>query len=233
VLIPLTRHQLGFWQDTVSLFQHAVAVTADNPSAQFALGVGLEKEGQPGKAMVRYRVATAIDHRYGKAWYNMGQLLRKSGQWQAAVEAYLAADRANPHDVATQLNLASVLPRLGRYREAIEHFDEALKMDPNSIEGLNNLAWLLSTAPEASVRDGGRAVTLAGRGCSLTEFKLPVLLGTLGAAYAEAGRFAEAIAAAERACAAASQAGDTATASKNQELLALYRANRAYRETNQ
>jgi uncharacterized protein HemY len=106
-------------------------------------------------------------------------------------------------------------------------------LDPNSIEGLNNLAWLLSTSPEASVRDGGRAVTLAERGCSLTEFKMPVLLGTLGAAYAEAGRFAEAIAAAERACAAASQAGDTATASKNQELLGLYRANRAYRETNQ
>jgi len=232
VLIPLTRHQLVFWQDTVTLFQHAVGVTADNPSAQFALGVGLEKEGQPGKAMVRYRVATAIDHRYGKAWYNMGQLLRKSRQWQAAVEAYLAADRANPHDLATQLNLAGVFARLGKYREAVQHFDDALKLDPNSIEGLNNLAWLLSTSPETSVRDGGRAVTLAERGCSLTEFKMPVLLGTLGAAYAEAGRFAEAIAAAERACAAASQAGDTATASKNQELLGLYRANRAYRDSN-
>jgi Flp pilus assembly protein TadD len=232
VLIPLTRHQLSFWQDTITLFQHAVAVTADNPSAQFALGVRLEKEGQPGKAMVRYRVATAIDPGYGKAWYNMGQLLRKSGQWQAAAESYLAADRANPHDLATQLNLASVFARLGKYREAVQHFDDALKIDPNSIEGLNNLAWLLSTAPEASVRDGGRAVTLAERGCSLTEFKMPILLGTLGAAYAESGRFAEATTAAERACAAASQSGDTATASKNQELLALYRANRAYREAN-
>jgi tetratricopeptide (TPR) repeat protein len=232
-VIPLTRHQLSFWQDTITLFQHAVAVTADNPSAQFALGVGLEKEGQPGKAMVRYRIATAIDPRYGKAWYNMGQLLRKSGQWQAAAESYLAANRANPHDLATHLNLAGVLARLGKYRQAVQLFDDALKIDPNSIEGLNNLAWLLSTAPEASVRDGGRAVTLAERGCSLTEFKMPVLLGTLGAAYAESGRFAEAAAAAERACAAASQSGDTATASKNQELLALYRANRAYRETNQ
>jgi len=184
VLIPLTRHQLSFWQDTTTLFQHAVAVTADNPSAQFALGVGLEKEGQPGKAMVRYRVATSIDPRYGKAWYNLGQLLRKSGHWQAAAESYLAADRANPHDLATQLNLASVFARLGKYREAVQHFDDALKIDPNSIEGLNNLAWLLSTAPEASVRDGGRAVTLAERGCSLTEFKMPILLGTLGAAYA-------------------------------------------------
>ena len=231
VLIPLTRHQLGFWQDTITLFQHAVAVTADNPSAQFAMGVALEKEGQPGKAMVRYRVATAIDPHYAKAYYNMGQLLRKSAQWQAASEAYLAAERSNSRDLATQLNLASVLPHQGRYREAIQHFDQALKLDSDSIEGLNNLAWLLSTSPDPSVRDGARAVTLAEHGCALTEFKMPVLLGTLAAAYAEAGRFPEAISAAERACAGATETGDTATASKNQELLALYRANRPYHES--
>jgi Flp pilus assembly protein TadD len=216
-LILLTRHQLAYWQDTITLFEHAVAVTADNPSAQFAMGVALEKEGQPAKAMVRYRVATAIDRHYAKAYYNMGQVLRKSGQWQAAAEAYLASERSNPRNVATQLNLASVLPHLGRYREAIQHFEQALKMDSDSIEGLNNLAWLLATSPDPSVRDGARAVALAEHGCELTNFRMPVLLGTLAAAYAEAGRFTEAISAAERACAGATETGDSSTASLHRE----------------
>jgi tetratricopeptide (TPR) repeat protein len=229
-LACLTRHQLNYWQDTITLFDHAISITADSPSAQFALGVGLERQGEIGKAMVRYRVATAIDRNYGKAYYNMGQVLRKAGKWQEAADAYLAAARSMPGDLATQLNLASVLPHLNRGKEAVAHFDEALRIDPASIEGLNNLAWLLSTSPDPRVRDGVRAVELAEQACSLTGSKIPVLLGTLAAAYAEAGRFSEAITAAQRAGAEATQLGDLAGAAKNQELLERYRANRPYRE---
>jgi tetratricopeptide (TPR) repeat protein len=229
-LVWLTRQQLEYWENTVTLFEHAIAVTADNPSAQFALGVRLERGGEVGKAMVRYRVAAAIDPHYSKAYYNMGQVLRKAGKWPEAADAYFAAVRSNPRDLATQLNLASVLPHVGRAKEAVAHFDEALRIDPTSIEGLNNLAWLLATSPDPGVRDGARAVQLAERACSLTGSKVPVFLGTLAAAYAEAGRFGEAIATAERACAFATEAGDTATAAKNQELLGIYRANRPYRD---
>jgi protein O-mannosyl-transferase len=74
-------------------------------------------------------------------------------------------------------------------------------------------------------------VQLAEHACSLAGSKMPVLLGTLAAAYAEAGRFTEAVTTAANASALAAQIGDSATASKNQELMGLYRANRAYRET--
>ena len=207
-----------------------MAVTADNPSAEFALAVGLEGEGQASKAMVHYRVAVAIDPQYTKAYYNMGQILRKAGYWPQAAAAYLAAARLNPLDLSTQLNLASVLPHLGRTREAIAHFNKALELDPKSVEGLNNLAWLLCTSPESDLRDGARAVQLAERACSLSGFQTPIFLGTLAAAYAEAGRFTEAVATAQSAAALAGQAGDTATATKNQELAELYRAGKAYRD---
>ena len=230
LLAALTRHQLAFWNNTVTLFGHAIDVTADNPSAQFALGAGLERQGQVRQAIVHYRMAVAIDSHYAKAYYNLGQIFRKTGQWQAAADAYLAAARANPADQATQLNLASVLPQVGRPREAVAHFDQALRTDPNSIEALNNLAWLLATCSDSTVRDGTRAVQLAERGCNLTGYKMPVLLGTLAAAYAEAGRFGDAVTTAQNACALAAQAGDTTVASKNQELLQLYRANKPFRD---
>ena len=230
VLACLTRHQLGYWQNTVTLFEHAIAVTADNPSAQFAVGVGLEEEGQASKALVRYRVAVAIDPHYGKAYYNMGQILRKAGNWPKAADAYTAAARCNPNDVPTQLNFASVLPHLGRTSEAIAHYERALELDPNSTEALNNLAWLLATSPDAPLRDGTRAVQLGERACELTDFKVPVFLGTLAAAYAEAGRFTEAVTTAQNASSLALGAGDAATATVNEKLMELYRANKPYRD---
>jgi tetratricopeptide (TPR) repeat protein len=230
VLMGLTRHQLSFWKDTVALFGHAVEVTADNPSAQFAMGVGLEHQGDMRNAMVHYRVALAIDPKYRKAYYNMGQILRKTGEFKAAAKAYSSALRLSPTDVPTLLNLASVLARLGQTQEAIAHLDQALRLDPDSIEGLNNLAWLLSTSADASNRNGLRAVQLAERACALTQNQQPVLLGTLAAAYAESGRFTEAIETAQKASARATELGDSITATKNKEFIELYRTKSAYRE---
>ncbi|HLH55003.1 MAG TPA: tetratricopeptide repeat protein [Verrucomicrobiae bacterium] len=226
----VTEHQLGYWQNTVSLFEHAIAVTADNPSAQFAVGVGLEGQGETSKAMVRYRVAVAIDTNYAKAYYNMGQAFRKTGKWPEATHSYLEAARSNPNDVATQLNLAAALSRMGQPRDALTHFNAALRLEPDSTEGLNNLAWLLSTCADPVVRDGKRAVELAEKACALTNFKMPVFVGTLAAAYAEAGRFGEAVTTAQTAASLAMQTGDSNAASSNQELLKLYAANKPYRE---
>jgi len=71
---------------------------------------------------------------------------------------------------------------------------------------------------------------LAERACELTGFRRAVMVGTLAAAYAEAGRFAEAVATAEKACARAIESGDDTLAARNQQLLQLYREGRAYHE---
>ncbi len=112
---------------------------------------------------------------------------------------------------------------------AVMGYEAALKLEPDSTRALNNLAWILATCPDAAVRDGARAVKLAEHACELTGWKETVLIGTLGAAYAEAGRFPEAVATAEKACASA--AGDAALLKSNQKLLALYREGKPYRET--
>src|SRR5579859_1514676 len=60
-LFTLTRHQLTYWQNTLTVFDRAVAVTPDNPSAQFGVGMGLLERGLFSQAMVRFRVALGID----------------------------------------------------------------------------------------------------------------------------------------------------------------------------
>ena len=72
-------------------------------------------------------------------------------------------------------------------------YSSAVKLDPGFLPAANNLAWLLSTQPEESLRDGKRAVELAESICMVPANRTASSLDTLGVAYAEAGRFDDAI----------------------------------------
>lgn len=225
-----THRQVLHWRDTLSLFSYAIAVTPDNPSAHFALGVALEKAGQVSQAMVQYRVALAIDPSYAKADYNLGQLFSKAGDLPSAVVHFRAASRSNPNDLASRLNLANSLQHLGRAKDAVPVYEDCIRRDPDSIEALNNLAWILATDPDPQLRNGPRAVRLAERAVALSHSTLPLMIGTLAAAYAEAGRFADAVAAGEKAVTAAAEQAQPEVVQRNRELIELYRAGKPYHE---
>jgi len=80
------------------------------------------------------------------------------------------------------------------------------------------------------VRDGAEAVRLARQAGALTLRKSPLALGTLAAAYAEAGRFSDAVRTAEEARDLAIADGQPQLAERNRILLELYRAGRPYHE---
>src|SRR5207249_10415894 len=98
------------------------------------------------------------------------------------------------------------------------------------VDALNNLAWILATNPGDDLRDGPEAVRLAERACELTQRREPVLLGTLAAAYAETGRFTDAVTTAQKAIELAAAAGQKEVADKNRQLLELYRADKPFRD---
>ena len=147
-----------------------------------------------------------------------------------AIVHYQKALQIKPDYAEAHNNLGNALLQKGRVDEAITHYQKALQIKPDSPEVLNNLAWLLATCPDAHIRDGVQAVKYAERACELTHYGVTLLVGTLAAAYAEAGRFDDAIAAAQKACALATAAGEQDLLKKNQELLALYRAHQPYHE---
>jgi len=127
--------------------------------------------------------------------------------------------------------LGMTLGLSGRTREAVAQYREALRLNPNLTGVLNKLAWVLATSPEDELRNGAEAVRLAERACELTQYREPLFLGTLAAAYAESGRFPEAVTTAEKAEQLASSAGLKDLAEKNRQLLELYRAGKPYRES--
>jgi hypothetical protein len=131
---------------------------------------------------------------------------------------------------AAQNRIAEKLCRQGDFAGAIAVYRLALQRQPKSPDLLNNLAWLLVTCPKASLRNGPEAAALAERACQLTHYRETFFVGTLGAAYAEAGRFEDAIWMAEKACALASEVGNQGLLNRNQELLGLYQKHQPYHE---
>lgn len=94
----------------------------------------------------------------------------------------------------------------------------------------NNRAWALATSPNAADRNGVLAVKLAQDACRRTQYRSTIMVGTLAAAYAEAGRFNDAILTAQQACQLAAKNGETNLLTRNQELLTLYQNHQPYHD---
>ena len=135
-----------------------------------------------------------------------------------------------PDYAPAQSKIADVLAMHGRIREAIEHYHAVLLYRPDTPIVMNNLAWILATNEDPDVRDSAEAVRLAEGACALTRRQVALFVGTPAAAYADAGRFDDAVKAAQEACATATAAGETRLVEKNRQLLELYRAGKPYRE---
>jgi Flp pilus assembly protein TadD len=128
------------------------------------------------------------------------------------------------------MDYSALLYQTGDALGAAAQIRQVLAVNPDLPDALNNLAWLLATSANDAARDGAQAVHHAERACQFTGFKQSRMLGTLAAAYAEAGRFPEAIATAEKALQLETAGGETAFAGSIRYLLQNYRAGKCWHE---
>ena len=226
----LARHQVGFWRNSETFFRHAVAVDADNYVAHDNLGSALAEQGRFDEAKGQFRESLRIRPDGYFALYNLGLLLATRGEFTEAAPLLKKVVELNPSSANVYGKLGFAFAAQGRLDVAIVYYKEWVKNQPNEPMALNNLAWTLATASEAKLRDGNAAVFLAQKASDLTHDQQPPIVGTLAAAYAEAGHFSDAINTAERAIALARSAGMSNLAEKNGQLLTLYRAGKAYHE---
>ena len=222
----------GELDEAISHFQTALNIRADNPQTHYNLGSALVHNNL-GNALVRkklvdeaithYEKAVELRPDYADGHYNLGSALLQEGRIDEAIAHWQKTVSLQPNDAEAHTTLGDALLRKGEIGEAITHYEKALEIAPHSLLTLNNLAWALSTCPDASRRNGARAIELAQEADQLAGGQNPIFIRTLAAAYAENGRFNDAIESAQRAVQLALAQDNFALASKLEKDIDLYR----------
>jgi len=138
-----TREQIGFWQNSGTLFTHTLGVTENNYVAENDLGTWLSGNGQVAEAMEHFRLSLHIQPDNPDALFNLGNACAKLGNWDEAVEDYQGALKIAPAQADILDNLGFALVMNKQYTDAITNFEESLKLDPDSADAHNNLATVL------------------------------------------------------------------------------------------
>jgi Flp pilus assembly protein TadD len=174
-----------------------------------------------------YRDTLAKNPDCWMAHNNLGAIMVDTGRADEAAAHYREAMRLNPRDPEPHSNLGNVLMQQGRLREAIGEYEKALELNPKHSATCNNLAWLYATAPDPALRDSDKAVQLAERAVTIVGDTDSRIQDTLSAAYAQAGRYDEAIASGTRAIELATAEGQVGLVNDVQRRLTRYRSARA------
>jgi protein O-mannosyl-transferase len=258
--------QTSYWRNSEILWEHALAVTADNDVAQNNLGYlsvdrgeldkamshfeaaskirsgkldahynlgtafvemnigdALARKGQPDEAMAHFEQAIKLQTDYAEAYYNRGNVLYAKGRIDEAIPDFEKAVQLQPNHADAHTGLGNALLRKGALKEAIAHYNKAIVLAPKDPHSRSNLAWVLATSNDPSIRDGAKAVELAREAISLSAGRDPLFFRTLAAAYAETGRFSDAITVVQQAVAIARAQGKSSLADLFEKDVSLYR----------
>lgn len=222
--------QLGAFAEAEEQLAKTVHARPDDSEAHSKLAEVLYTLGKFDEAVLHFAEAVRLNPRDLGSRKSWGLCLGLLGKPKEASQQFRELTHLKPQDpeVFYYLGLALVMQNKGA--EAIEAYGQAVRLDPDSTTALNDLAWILATHPDPKLRDGREAVLLAERACKLSQGRAARFLGTLDAAYAEAGRFADAIATAQKTYELAKATHQMDVAEAAQERLKLYRAKKPYRQ---
>jgi Flp pilus assembly protein TadD len=144
--LGLTRHQLGYWRNSETLFRHTIAVTKDNYLILNNLGAALSGAGQADAAMEPLQEALRLRPHDAMVHYNIGIVRFAQGDKNDAVSQFKEALRLKPDYWDAHYNLGLTLASMDRLDEAITQFREAIQLRPDFTNARNNLGAALASA---------------------------------------------------------------------------------------
>jgi Flp pilus assembly protein TadD len=218
----------GQLDEAVNQCQLALRIQPDFPVAYNNLGYCYYMMGRSNDAIAQFRTALQFKPDYYESQFNLAVCYLSEGRLDEAIAEYQDGLKVHPTDVDACFNLGYAYFREKKPVEAMTVFHKALELDPQSVLARINLARILATWPDASVRNGAQAVVLAEDANELSGGKDPVVLTTLAAAYAEAGRFPDARSAARQALELAQARSNSGLAAELESEIALYEKNKPF-----
>ena len=219
----------GDLRRAVHEFRAALQLAPDHLPSRGDLGRALRQMGAVDEAIAIFREILRMYPDEPQAHLSLALALIEKGELDEAERHLVQYLEWKPDDASARTTFAQMLAGQGDPGAAIREYREVLQRDADHVDALNNLAWLFATHPDGQYRDGDEAVRLAERACERTKRSAPALLDTLAAAYAEAGRFDDAVRTAVEALALADRPSPD-LAAEIRARKERYAGGRAYRE---
>lgn len=221
---------LGRLDEAIKSFQTSTALDPEDAGFHYALANALSEAGDRERSIVEFKKALEIKPNYPEADNNLAFTLLQAGQVDEAIKYFQRATELQ-RSYQTFYNLAFALRMKKMGPEAETNLQKAIQLQPQFIPAQIDLAWMLATWPDAGARDGARALAIADK-LDRQHPDDPKILRTLAAAYAETGRFPEAVATAKRALVLAQNQSKPALAGKLQAEAKLYQSKQPCRSFN-
>ena len=138
------RGQVRYWENTNTLWEHALKVTHGNYVAHNNLGVALASQGRVDEAIAQYSEAVRLKPDFAEAYYDLGLGLASQGKVNEAIAQYSEALRLNSNYAEAHNNLGVALAGQGKISDSIAQYSEALRLKPDDAVAHNNLGNLLA-----------------------------------------------------------------------------------------
>ncbi len=172
----ITRIEVGHWQNSFTLFDHALKVTDNNHVAYYSRGSAYaDALGNYEQAIKDYDRAIEINPRLGMAYNSRGNAYAEGlGNYEQAIKDYDRAIAIDPKYTLAYNNRGNAYAALGNYAQAINEYDRAIAIDPtyalayygmgNAFAALGNYAQAISDYDRAIAIDPTYAMAYTNRG---------------------------------------------------------------------
>ncbi|HVP10947.1 MAG TPA: tetratricopeptide repeat protein [Phycisphaerae bacterium] len=226
--LGMLRSNQGRVDEAVDHLTLAVQYRPEVADAHRVLGALLCDKGRLVEGVEHLSEAVRLNSTDAVAHYLLGKALAAQNRTDEAVGELSSAVQIDPGDAAALHLLGQLMFGQGKAAKAIEYVSRAVGIKPDDPVMLGDMAWMLALRPDPGMRDGVKAAGFAERACELTRYKAFAPLDILGISYAAAGRFPDAIHAAERALELARGASQDQAAAGIRARIELYRQGKAY-----
>ena len=194
VTLGNVQARTGRLADAETVFRRVLEIDPGNGEARLGLGAVLAQGGNFEEAVVELRAALRQVPEGGRTpgvHFGLAEALVRTGRLEEALPHYTRVRELAPADGLAWLREATVLMGLGRFADARATLKARLRGDATDGRAAHSLARLLAGAPDPTLRDGPRAMTIAGS--LLQADNAAPNAETAAMALAEVGRFEEAV----------------------------------------
>jgi tetratricopeptide (TPR) repeat protein len=224
-LIRYDRHE---YDKAIADDDAAIKLDPKDPVAYFNRANAFFAKHEYAQAISDYNEVTKLDPHDVACYENRSKAWSALDEHELAIADLNEAIRLNPGNLENYRARARAWTTQHHYEQALDDYDRILKVAPDDAAAHNGRAWIWATCPDEKLRSGTRAIAEATRACILTRWEDAYDLGTLAAAYAEAGDFLNAVSWQTRALERFAQ--DDAGLEDHRRRLALYQERKPWHE---